>query len=118
MQLEKALNGFDEAGKLLDKIRRKTIEVLDKEDVPDPNIADLQDPTLDQFLAQLEREPDIEAQLGIPNRPRNIRVLQDSMQWAQNGGGMLGTSGEAAMTRIKQQMKQPLNADSNDDKKQ
>ena len=118
VQLEKALNGFDEAGKLLDKIRRKTIEVLDQVEVPDPDIAALQDPTLDQFLAQLEREPNIEAQLGIPQRPTNIRVLQESMQWAQNGGGMLGTSGEAAMARIEQQMKQPLNAASNNNKKQ
>lgn len=107
-QQKLALKGFEEAGKILDRLRRRTIEVLDKEEVPDPNIADLQDPTLDQFLASLEREPDIEAQLGIPNRPRNIRVLQETMLWSQNGGMMLQASGEAAMARIQQQMQQQL----------
>ena len=109
-QQELALKGFEEAGKILDQLRRRTIEALDKEEVDDPSIADLEDPTLDQFLANLEREPNIEAQLGIPNRPRNIRVLQDTMEWTQNGGMMLGASGEAAMARIQKQMKQQLNA--------
>ena len=31
------------------------------------------DPTLDQLLERLEREPDLNALLGIPNRPRNLR---------------------------------------------
>ncbi len=52
-------------GKIFDQLRRKTVEALDKIEVEDPNIADLEDPTLDQFLAGLEREPDIEAQLGL-----------------------------------------------------
>ena len=43
---------------------------LDEFDVPNPSVADLQDPTLDAFLGQLEREPSIEAQLGLPERPR------------------------------------------------
>ena len=110
-QQELALKGFEEAGKILDQLRRKTIESLDKEEVQDPNIADLRDPTLDDFLARLEREPDIEAQLGIPNRPRNIRILQETMQWAQNGGAMLGGSGDAARMRAQQMMKQQLEAD-------
>ena len=109
-QQELALKGIEEAGRILDQLRRRTIEALDKEEVDDPSIADLEDPTLDQFLANLEREPNIEAQLGIPNRPRNIRVLQDTMEWTQNGGMMLGASGEAAMARIQKQMKQQLNA--------
>jgi hypothetical protein len=79
--------------------------------VQDPNIADLRDPTLDEFLASLEREPDIEAQLGIPNRPRNIRILQETMQWAQNGGAMLSGASEAARIRIQQMIKQQLNAE-------
>ncbi len=117
-QQELAMIGFEEAGKILDQLRRKTIEVLDRQEVQDPSIADLDDPTLDEFLANLEREPDIEAQLGIPNRPRNIRVIQESMQWTQNGDNMLGTSGNAAMARVQQQMKQRLNAAGENDKKQ
>ena len=116
-QQELALKGFEEAGKILDQLRRKTIESLDKEEVQDPNIADLRDPTLDEFLASLEREPDIEAQLGIPNRPQNIRVLQETMQWAQNGAAMLGGSGEAARMRIQQMMKQQLNAEGGKEEK-
>ena len=116
-QQELALKGFEEAGKILDQLRRKTIESLDKEEVQDPNIADLRDPTLDQFLADLEREPDIEAQLGIPNRPRNIRVLQETMQWSQDGNMMLGTSGEAARMRAQQMMKQQLEADGGNERK-
>ena len=116
-QQELALNGFEEAGKILDQLRRKTIESLDKQEVQDPNIADLRDPTLDEFLARLEREPDIEAQLGIPNRPRNIRVLQETMQWSQNGNMMLGISGEAARMRAQQMMKQQLDADGGKERK-
>lgn len=109
-QQELALKRFDEAGKILDQLRRKTIESLDSQEVQDPNIDNLRDPTLDEFLASLEREPNIEAQLGIPRRPTNIRILQDSMTWSQNGSRLLGASGEAAMARIQQQMKQQLNA--------
>ncbi len=101
-QQELAMQGFEKAGKLLDQLRRKTIEALDKEEVPDPTVADLVDPTLDQFLANLEREPDIESQLGIPIRPRNIRVLQDAMVWSQNGNTMLGASRDAAEVRMQQ----------------
>lgn len=110
-QQELALKGLEEAGKLLDQLRRKTIEALDKEEVQDPNIADLQDPTLDEFLRRLEQEPDIEAQLGIPDRPRNIRVLQETMQWAQRGGMMLGPSSNATRLRMQQLISQQLNAE-------
>lgn len=100
---EAALKGLDEAGKILDQLRRKTVEALDKIEVEDPNIADLEDPTLDEFLAGLEREPDIEAQLGLPNRPRNLRVIQDMLTWSQNGQSMLQSSSDAAMARSNQQ---------------
>ncbi|MFO1002607.1 MAG: hypothetical protein U0936_19940 [Planctomycetaceae bacterium] len=99
---EAALKGLDEAGKILDQLRRKTVEALDKIEVEDPNIADLEDPTLDEFLAGLEREPDIEAQLGLPNRPRNLRVIQDMLTWSQNGQSMLQSSSDAAMARSNQ----------------
>jgi hypothetical protein len=104
---EAALKGLDEAGKIFDQLRRKTVEALDKIEVEDPNIADLEDPTLDQFLAGLEREPDIEAQLGLPNRPRNLRVIQDMLSWSQNGRGMLQSSSDAAMARSDQQSMNP-----------
>jgi hypothetical protein len=104
---EAALKDLDEAGKIFDQLRRKTVEALDKIEVEDPNIADLEDPTLDQFLAGLEREPDIEAQLGLPNRPRNLRVIQDMLTWSQNGQAMLQSSSDAAMARSDQQSMNP-----------
>lgn len=103
-QQERSLAGFETAEELFDKLRRKTVEVLDEREGQNPSAADLQDPTLDEFLARLEREPNIEAQMGIPNRPRNLRVLADTMTWQQNGSGMLGDSGNAAARRAKQEM--------------
>ncbi|QDU38065.1 hypothetical protein Mal4_23850 [Maioricimonas rarisocia] len=96
-----ALDRFDEAEELFDRIRRAVIAALDEYDPPDPNIADLEDPTLDEFLAQLEREPNIQSQLGIPNRPRNLRVITDLIAVQQQAGGMLGQSEEAARSRAR-----------------
>ncbi|MGB7343342.1 MAG: hypothetical protein WBD20_03975, partial [Pirellulaceae bacterium] len=67
----------------------------------DPNIADLRDPTLDEFLARLEREANIAAELGIPGRRRNLRVIADSMLWQQQAQGLLGSSGEQAAMRAR-----------------
>ncbi len=113
-----ALQGFKTAQEILNKLRRKTAEALDKIKPVNPSIADLLDPTLDQFLANLEREPNIEAQLGIPGRPRNIRELQDSMSWQRNGGQMLGASAEGAMARMQKMMdpREQLNGGDGDPK--
>jgi hypothetical protein len=105
LQQAKAVEGFQRAEELFDRIRRTVVEALDELDVQDPNIADLVDPTLDEFLSQLEREPNIEAQLGIPNRPRNLRVVADSLLWQEAGENMLGSSGDAAMQRALEAMK-------------
>jgi len=104
----KALDAFEKAEKLFDLIRRAVIAELDQYEVDDPNIANLQDPTLDQFLARLEREPGIQAQLGIPNRPRNLRVLSDSMMFQQGGVGGLGEASEAARKRARREMAMQL----------
>ncbi|MCA9056937.1 MAG: hypothetical protein KDA85_00500, partial [Planctomycetaceae bacterium] len=99
-QQQRALENFDKAEKLFDMIRRATVAALDEYDVDDPDIANLVDPTLDAFLARLEREPNIEAQLGIPGRPRNLRVLADAMMWQQpSGDNPLGYSEQAARAR-------------------
>lgn len=101
----KALDGFDRAEKLFDRIRRAVASALDEYDVDDPTIDNLQDPTLDEFLARLEREPNIEAQLGIPNRPRNLRVLAQAMT-GQNGSGgdLLSDARKAARQRARKAM--------------
>lgn len=103
-QQYQSLEGFRNAEELFEKIRRAVVLALDEYDVDDPTIDQLQDPTLDQFLERLEREPNIEAQLGIPNRPRNLRVLADTMQWQQTGGDMLNESLQAARGRMKEIM--------------
>ena len=100
-----ATERLTEAEQLFDKIRRAVVDALDQYDVQNPNIADLRDPTLDEFLARLEREPNIATQLGIPNRPRNLRVIADSVFWQQSGAGSLGDSGQAAAARLKEAMK-------------
>lgn len=104
----KALDAFEKAEKLFDLIRRAVVAELDQYDVDDPNIADLEDPTLDEFLARLEREPNIQALLGIPNRPRNLRVLADSMLFQQNGQGGLGDASQAARQRARREMRMQL----------
>lgn len=100
-----ALDGFERAEKLFDKIRRAVVTALDEYDVDDPTIDNLRDPTLDEFLARLEREPNIEAQLGIPNRPRNLRILAQAMTGQQGGGGeFLSDAREAARQRARKAM--------------
>ncbi|HUQ71591.1 MAG TPA: hypothetical protein VM165_18830 [Planctomycetaceae bacterium] len=99
--------GFEHAEKLLDRIRRETAAALDEFDVPNPSVDDLEDPTLDAFLARLEREPNIEAQLGLPDRPRNLRVIAESLVWQETGGDLLGDSEQAARMRAKQAMRPP-----------
>ncbi len=95
VQQTMATEGFERAEELFDKMRRKTVEILDQREVDNPNIADLIDPTLDEFLERLEREPDLNQLLGIPNRPRNLRVIQDWMLWQSQGQGGGGGDGEA-----------------------
>lgn len=110
-QQAKGLETFEQAENLFDKIRRAVIDALDEYDAPAPNIADLVDPTLDEFLARLEREPNIEAQLGIPNRPRNLRMIADSMTWQEDGGDLLGQASDAAAGRARQAMRQQPRVD-------
>jgi hypothetical protein len=94
-----AMEGFERAEELFDKMRRMVIEELDKIDPDDPNIADLVDPTLDEFLEQLEREPNLNALIGIPNRPRNLKVISDWLLWQeQSGDALIGAADEAAQS--------------------
>lgn len=95
---------LEQAEALFDRIRREVANRLDEAEPQDPNIADLNDPTLDEFLAQLEREPNIAAQLGIPARPSNLRTITDSITWGGEAVSMLGDSGEAAQERAEAAM--------------
>jgi len=104
-QQQLASDRLAEAESLFDKIRRTVVERLDENNPENPNIADLQDPTLDAFLAQLEREPNIATQLGIPNRRTNLRIRADSVLWQQPTQGALGMAADAAGQRARQAMK-------------
>ena len=116
LQQAAALDRFDQAEELFDRIRRAVVDALDESDPPDPNIADLEDPTLDEFLARLEREPNVEALLGIPNRPRNLRLVADSLLWQQEGAEGLGESMDAAMARAQKAMRrQPSGGNKEDE---
>ncbi|MEO1984461.1 MAG: hypothetical protein ABGZ24_28430, partial [Fuerstiella sp.] len=111
LQQARSLAGFEHAEELFDRIRRMTIEVLDELEVRNPTVADLRDPTLDEFLRRLEQEPNIEARLGIPARPRNIRRITEMMMNQQSQVGDLGDSGERARQRANRRMRQKLQAE-------
>ncbi len=104
--LKEATDSFSKAEELFDRIRVATAAALDELAPRNPNVADLQDPKLDEFLTQLEREPNIEAQLGLGERPNNLRVIADTMQWQETGGRMLSDSEEAARGRTEKEMDQ------------
>ncbi|MEO8494458.1 MAG: hypothetical protein ABI614_05280, partial [Planctomycetota bacterium] len=106
-----ATEGFARAEELFDKMRRRTAEILDERKVNDLNIADLEDPTLDEFLERLEREPNLAQLLGIPNRPRNLRVIQDWLafqQGTQGGGGAGEQAAANAMQRAQQMVQRKM----------
>jgi hypothetical protein len=94
-------NALNQAEKTYDELMRLAIAEMDKLPVQDP-IADLlDDPTLDELLAQLEQELPIQELLGIPQRPSNLRIIGD---WMRPGDGGVATGGGAQW--VMQQMRQ------------
>jgi hypothetical protein len=101
------------AEKTYDELIRLAIEELDKLPVQDPVADLLDDPTLDELLAQLEQEAPIEELLGIPQRPSNLRIIGD---WMRPGGDNAlqtgGGGGQMVMNQLQQnnqQTRQRLN---------
>ncbi|MCA9241753.1 MAG: hypothetical protein KDA37_16200, partial [Planctomycetales bacterium] len=82
-----AVAAFQKAEKLFDELMRLVIDELDKVPPQDPIASLLDDPTLDELMAQLENETDPLETLGIPQRPTNLRIVQDWMRPGRNGGG-------------------------------
>jgi hypothetical protein len=70
------------AEKTFDEMVRLAIAEMDKLPVQDPVAQLLDDPTLDELLAQLEQEVDLQELLGIPNRPSNLQIIGD---WTRPG---------------------------------
>ncbi len=112
-----ANDGFARAEELFDMMRRTTAGILDEREVNNPNIADLQDPTLDEFLERLEREPNLNQLLGIPNRPRNLRVIRDWMLWQAQGSGEGGGSAQQAAANAMNRAQIAARRRSNEDDK-
>jgi hypothetical protein len=70
------------AEKTFDEMVRLAIAEMDKLPVQDPVTQLLDDPTLDELLAQLEQEVDLQELLGIPDRPSNLQIIGD---WTRPG---------------------------------
>jgi hypothetical protein len=91
------------AEKAYDDMMRMAIEELDKLPVQDPVADLLDDPTLDELLAQLEQELPIQELLGIPQRPSNLQIIGD---WLRPGNGMGGGGGRMALNQLLQNNQQ------------
>jgi hypothetical protein len=91
--------GLTKAEYAYDELMRLAIKELDKLPVQDPVADLLDDPTLDELLAQLEQELPIDELLGIPNRPSNLRIIGD---WLRPGSGMGGGAGQMVMNQMRQ----------------
>lgn len=73
------------AEQLYDEMIRLAIKEMDKLPVQDPIASLLDDPTLDELLAQLEQELPLEELLGIPPRQSNLRIIDD---WLRSSGNV------------------------------
>jgi hypothetical protein len=78
---------LEKAEKQYDDLMKLAIAELDKLPVQDPIASLLDDPTLDELLAQLEQELQLEDLLGIPLRDSNLRIIGDWLRPGRGGGG-------------------------------
>jgi hypothetical protein len=113
-----ATEGFVRAEELFDKMRRTVVDILDAREVDDPNIADLEDPTIDEFLERLEREPNLNQLLGLPDRPSNLRVVRDWLLWQTQGGGQEGGAAQQAAANANQRAEEMARGRANPERKQ
>ncbi|MGI9428457.1 MAG: hypothetical protein ACR2NM_07360, partial [Bythopirellula sp.] len=103
---ETALEGLELAGKLYDEMVEASIKELDKLPVQDPIASLLEDPTLDELLAQLEQEIPINEAIGIPRRPSNLQIVSDFLR--PGGDNSLMTGGNARMMLAQMQRQQQM----------
>ena len=89
---QRAVTAMQKAEQQLQDLLTMAIEEMDKLPVQDPIAAALDDPTLDELLAALERELDSADDLGIPPRPSNLNVIGDMMMPGQGSGMGMGSS--------------------------
>lgn len=117
IQVRGAVDRLAEAETLFDKIRRQTVDLLDAIAVRSPTAADLQDPTLDAFLAGLEREPEFLRQLELGRRPTNLNIVTDWILWRRehqgDGQGGLNEVVDAAAGRQPSSQMEDTGSDGN-----
>lgn len=97
-----AQGALEKSERLYDDMIKMAITEMDKLPVQDPIANLLDDPTLDELLAQLEQERSIADVLGIPPRPTNLRVVDD---WLMGAGNL------ALAARSQQWMRQMMQRD-------
>jgi hypothetical protein len=81
-----------------DDLMKLAIAELDELPVQDPIASLLDDPTLDELLAQLEQENQLQDLLGIPLRDSNLRIIDDWLRPGQGGG----SGGAMARNQVRQ----------------
>ena len=89
---------FSKAEKLFDEILQAIADELDKLPAEDPLAALLEDPTLDEILAQLENELDSLEELGLGSPPSNLQVMRD---WSSSQMASMMQTLMAQQQRIK-----------------
>ena len=94
---DQAVAAMEKAEQLLHELLTMAIKELDKLPVQDPIASALEDPTLDELLAALERELESADDLGIPPRPNNLNVIGDMTMPGQGQGQGQGQGGGSAM---------------------
>jgi hypothetical protein len=91
---------LDKAEQLYDEMIKLAIAEMDKLPVQDPISNLLDDPTLDELLAQLEQEQSMAELLGVPPRPSNLRIVDD---WLRPNGSL--SMGGGGRNWMQQQMR-------------
>lgn len=94
------------AEKQYDELVKMAIEELDKLPVQDPIASLLDDPTLDELLAQLEQEVPVRELLGIPQRPSNLQIIGDWLNNRSDGGVAAGGGRQMMMNQFRQDQQQ------------
>lgn len=100
-----ALAALEAASEKYDDMIKRAIEELDKLPVQDPIAGLLNDPTLDELLADLEQELPIEDLLGIPPRSSNLRIVSDFLQPVGDNGVITGQYSTQLMNQMQEQQR-------------
>jgi hypothetical protein len=106
VQLQQAAyDGLVAAETAFDEMMRLAIVELDKLPVQDPIASLLDDPTLDELLAQLEQESSVEELLGIPARRSNLQIVGDFLRPAGDNGLITGSNSMRLMNQMREQQR-------------